>query len=75
MTHVRVRQTETGHELTLPKSHVEANPSAYDVVEKPATDSAGNPLPAKYRTTVNKAASSKNTTPSGLKADTEKEKS
>lgn len=76
MTYVRVKQAGTGHELTLPQSHVDHAPAdAYDVIDKTATDSSGSPLPAKYKTTVTKAASSKTNTPSGHQADTEKEKS
>jgi hypothetical protein len=84
---IRVRQIETGHELSVPKSHADAT-DGYEVLDKPATDSAGDPLPPKYRTTVAEAASAtrrRRTTPSdapapdsqptteGRQADTTKE--
>lgn len=54
--YVRVRQHKTGHELSVPRSHAEAT-GGYEVLEdRPAVDSAGNPLPPKYRTTVDRAA-------------------
>jgi hypothetical protein len=52
---IRVRQIETGHELSVPKSHADAG-DGYEVLDKPAVDSAGGPLPPKYRTTVDEAA-------------------
>lgn len=59
MTYVRVRQAGTGHELSVPESHVAANPDGYEVTDKAVVDAAGDPLPPKYRTTVEQAAARK----------------
>lgn len=77
---IRVRQNETGHELSVPKSHAEAV-GGYEEIDKPAVDSAGRPLPPKYRLTVDEAApktpapkaGSRPTTTDGRQADTKKE--
>jgi len=53
--YVRVKQVETGHELSVPKSHADAV-GGYEVLDKDAVDLSGNPLPPKYRTTVKRAA-------------------
>lgn len=69
--YLRVKQADTGHELSLPREHVEAvGDDAYTVLDKPAVDEGGVPLPAKYKTTVAKAAASR----SGHRTDTTKEK-
>jgi hypothetical protein len=49
--YIRVRQIETGHQLSVPRSHAEAT-GGYEVLDKPAVDPAGRPLPPKYRTTL-----------------------
>lgn len=67
-TYVRVKQVETGHELSVPRSHYEANQDGYRLLDKPATHAAGDPLPAKHKTTVTKAAEKK-----ARKADTKEE--
>ena len=72
--YVRVKQTETGHELTISQSMYDFAPDAYEVLDKPATDSGNNPIPAKYKTSVASAAAKKATT-SGQKAESTKEKS
>ena len=67
--YVRVSQVGTGHELSVPAAHYEANPEAYSVLKgKPATDVAGDPLPAKHKQTLPPAGSK-----SGQKADSQKE--
>jgi hypothetical protein len=53
---IRVRQIETGHQLSVPKSHADAAAGGYEVLDKPAVDSAGGPLPPKYHTTIAPAA-------------------
>lgn len=91
MTHfIRVKQIDTGHELSVTQAMYDFAPDSYDVLDKkPATNSAGVPLPAKYKTTVKNAAAKKTaakrstnsatheTAPSvddaGQSADTEKE--
>ncbi|WP_436702406.1 hypothetical protein [Nocardioides sp. BYT-33-1] len=47
--YIRVRQVETGHELSVPRSHAETT-GGYEVLDELAVDSAGRPLPPKYRT-------------------------
>ncbi|MCR1785303.1 hypothetical protein KVF89_22375 [Nocardioides carbamazepini] len=66
--YIRVRQIETGHQLSVPKSHAEAT-GGYEVLDKPAIDSAGRPLPPKYFTTLDPAADGK---PDGYAAQTVK---
>jgi hypothetical protein len=62
--YVRVKSKDTGHELSVPVSHFDANEDAYTLLEnKPATDSASDALPPKYKTTVAEATASKRTTP------------
>lgn len=69
--HLRVKQNETGHELTVSRTAYEFAPDGYTVLDKPATDAGGNPLQPKYKTSVATAAAKKAT--SGQKADPEKE--
>lgn len=78
---VRVKQKETGHELSVPTSHAEAS-DGYSIVDKPAVDSAGRPLPPKYREQVDKIARRKRSaapatdsrhTPEGQQAEIKKE--
>lgn len=70
-TYLRVKQTETGHELSLSQTQYDFAPDAYEVLEKPATDAGGNPHPPKYKTSVATAAAKKAT--SGQTADPQKE--
>ncbi len=58
--YVRVRQLETGHQLSVPKPHADAVGVGvgYEVLDKPAVDAAGDPLPPKYHTTIAPAAGS-----------------
>jgi len=68
---VRVKQGGTGHELSLPSEHVEvAEEGAYTVLDKPAVDEGGTPLPPKFHTTVSQKAAEKK---SGQKADHKEE--
>lgn len=87
--YLRVKQKDTGHELSVTRAMYDFAPDAYDVLEKSATNSAGVPLRPKYKTTVNKAAAKKTATSrstnsaptqtatpadeAGQSADTEKE--
>lgn len=73
MDYLRVKQNDTGHELTVSQTVYDFAPTAYEVLrDKPATDSGGNPLPAKYKTTVDKSATAKKAT-SGRSAETTEE--
>ena len=58
--YLRVKQRDTGHELSVTRSRYDFAPDAYDVLEKkPATNRAGIPVRAKLKTTVGKAAAKK----------------
>lgn len=46
---LRVRDAETGHEYTTRRLTVDANPDRYAVLDKPAADRQGRPLPPKPR--------------------------
>lgn len=57
--YLRVKQRDTGHELTVTRAMYDFAPDAYDVLDKPATDRGGAPLREKHRTTVAKQAAAK----------------
>lgn len=59
MTYVRVKQVDTGHEISVPESHYKAQADAYELLEKPAEDLGGEPLQRKYKTTVSTEAARK----------------
>lgn len=65
--YVRVKDKQTGHEMSLPVGTFDEADA--EVLKKPATDPGGEPLPVKYKTTVDQAAENK----SG-QAATQKEK-
>lgn len=54
---LRVKDGETGHEYSVTAERYDATPDLFTKLDKPATNSAGEPLPPKYRTTVAKKAS------------------
>lgn len=70
---LRVKQNDTGHELTVSRTVFDAAPKdGYTVLgDKPATDAGSNPLPPKFKTSVDKSAAAK----SGQKAESTKENS
>lgn len=57
MPYVRVKDKQTGHEMSLPEGTFDEG--AVTVLKKDATDPGGEPLPVKYRTTVDEAADTK----------------
>lgn len=60
--YVRVKQAETGHEISIAAERVESLGAAVTVLkDKDAVDTAGVPLPPKYKTTVDQAAAKKAT--------------
>jgi hypothetical protein len=70
--YVRVRQSETGHHLSITRANFERAPKdAYTELSQPAADLAGNPLPPKYKTTVSAEAEKK----AGTSAAPQKENS
>lgn len=71
-TFIRVKDTSTGHEISIPEALFESNRGAFTKVDKPATDSVGTPLLPKYKTSVSEEAAKK-ITQSGQKADSKKE--
>lgn len=44
----RVTDTITGHKITLKAELVEANPDRYQIINEPAVDGAGTPLPPTF---------------------------
>lgn len=67
---IRVRQVDTGNEVSILEHMYDATPDAYKVLKESATDSGNNPLPQK--TPADLAEEKKATT--GRQADTTKEK-
>lgn len=57
MPYVRVKDNQTGHEMSLPEGTFDV--AAVTVLDKAATDPGGEPLPTKYHTTVDAAAETK----------------
>jgi len=60
--YLRVKQIDTGHELSISRTMYDFAPDAYEVIEdekKPATDAGNNPLPWKPKTTVSTEAAKK----------------
>lgn len=55
--YVRVKDKVTGHEFSMPEGTFDED--AVTVLDKPATDPGGVPLPVKHKTTVAQAADSK----------------
>lgn len=58
--YVRVKQAETGHEISITAERAEAL-GLTPLKDKDAVDSTGAPLPPKYKTTVDQAAAAKTT--------------
>ena len=67
---VRVRDNETGHHFTIPRSRYDLNPSAYTELKSDATNPDGTDVRPKYKTTVDQKATDKTAAKS---AGTEKE--
>lgn len=55
--YVRVKDNQTSHEMSLPEGSFPSHVAT--VLDKPATDPGGEPLPVKYHTTVDAAAETK----------------
>lgn len=55
--YIRVRDKDTGHEYTIREHRMQGE--AHTRLDKPALGAGGEPLPPKYKTTVNKAAEEK----------------
>lgn len=66
--YVRVRDKETGHHYSLPRDRFDSSPDLWTELKQDATDSAGDPLPPKYKTSVSADSDTK-----AAKPATEKE--
>lgn len=71
--YVRVKQKDTGHEVTILRSMYDFAPDAYSLLDKPATNAGGDVLPAKFKTTVATEAAAKKKAGSGQKARSEED--
>lgn len=69
--HVRVRDKETGHHYSVTREQFERTPDLWVELKQPATDSVGDPLPPKYKTTVSTETAKR----AGSTATSEKENS
>lgn len=67
--YVRVRDKDTSHHYSIPRSRYDATPELWQLLKQPATDAGGDPLPAKHHTSVSAEADKK----AGESADTKKE--
>lgn len=55
--YLRVKQKDTGHELTVSRTQYDFAPNAYDVLKDAAsTDAGNNPLPPMYAAAKKTAA-------------------
>ena len=70
---IRVKQRETGHELSVPLAHYQANEEGYAKVNRPAAYPDGSLVEPKPKTTVAKSAAAKKKATSGRQADSKKE--
>lgn len=71
---VRVKDKDTGHEFSVVKSAYDADPAPYEVIDKPAVECDGTPLPPKHNLRAGGALKSLSNE-TGRPADTkEKEK-
>lgn len=57
--YVRVRDKETGHHYSITRERYDRSPDLWQELKQPATDSVGDPLPPKYKTTVSVEAEKK----------------
>lgn len=73
--YVWVKNKATSHQYPLSRDAVDAEPDLYEVLDKPAVDASGRPLPAKpnkrlSRSVPAKKAASKSTASSGGSSQT-----
>ena len=71
--YVRVRDNETGHHLSIPRSQFDFNAAAWTELKQDATFADGEPLPPKHKTSPSVEAGKKSTTPAGQSAVSQKE--
>lgn len=65
--YVRVKDKATKHELSIVRSAYDADPEPYELLEKPAAQADGTPLPAKHHKSLSRPRQS------GAPDSTEKE--
>lgn len=56
VTYVRVKDKKSGHEWTTSKTWAKSNAAAVDVIDKPAVNASGDPLPPKEKRQTARAA-------------------
>lgn len=71
---VRVRDNETGHHYSIPRSRFDRNPSAYTELRSPALHLNGAVVAPKFKSSVSSESEKKSTTNAGQSADSPKEK-
>ena len=77
MEYVRVRQNDTGHHISIPRSQFNLDKSGLTELKQDATFADGTPIPPKHHTTVETSAAKKSgkaPADNGQSADTSKEK-
>lgn len=57
--YVRVKDRETGHHYSVTRERFDRSPELFQELKQDATDSVGDPLPPKYKTTVAASATVK----------------
>lgn len=67
---VRVRDKSTGHESTVSRARADQLGDAVEVLDEPAIDGLGRPLPAKLASKTAKAATEPAETPASPPAET-----
>ena len=70
--YVRVKQVETGHELSVPREHYDATSDGYELLEKPSADAAGDPLPLKPHKPLARRRQANPASDTGQQATTDK---
>lgn len=71
---VRVRDNETGHHYSVPRSRFDRNPSAYTELKSPALHANGEIVAPKFKTSVSVESEKKSATNAGQSAEPNKEK-
>ena len=59
--YVRVKVDGPDHEITISQDQYDAQPDAFKVLDKPAVDNGGVPIPPKHKTTASAEAEKKAT--------------
>ena len=70
--YVRVRDKETGHHYSIPRSRYDRDPDLYAPLKSPATHTNGEIVAPKHKTSVS-AEAAKHPTTDGQTAESDKE--